>query len=472
MPRPTNLRAQADKSGQRVIRLPKKLPWAKRAAEKLRDPDVRFMVIVIGRRGGKTTWASDHVGCESLEHRGNYLWGAPTHKISSIGRRRFRRYFKNGIRKARWSAPASATMVSGSRVMWASFQKDSGAIGEGLKCAVIEEAARVKKQIIYEDLFPTVMDTGGRFIAITTPRGKRNWVWEWYLRALAGKKHYAYVHGPSTENPSPFIREFVEIARENMPERLFRQEILAEFVEGEGEVFLYIRDNARLPFWLVAPQSPDHRYAIGLDLGRRRDYTVLTAIRLDTGGVEGMQRFHQLDWEQIVNRIVEFWRTWNRGTVVMESNGIGDPIFDALLGRGMPCEAVQVNRISKRDMVIAFATAMDRRLVSYPPDDVLLGELESFSAEVLPSGWVRYAAPEGMTDDIVSSLYLGWWGRIRLSSTGGASTPELGLYRGNLSPFERQDESDADLRSRVLHDRLVSEDGRELVGGGRRRLFD
>jgi hypothetical protein len=39
-----------------------------------------------------------------------------------------------------------------------------------------------------------------------------------------------------------------------------------------------------------------------------------------------------------------------------------------------------------------------------------VGELEAYEAERLPSGLLRYGAPEGMHDDCVMSLALAWQG--------------------------------------------------------------
>jgi len=41
-------------------------------------------------------------------------------------------------------------------------------------------------------------------------------------------------------------------------------------------------------------------------------------------------------------------------------------------------------------------------------DPVLVGELQAYDMQRLPSGMVRYGAPEGMHDDTVMSLALAW----------------------------------------------------------------
>jgi hypothetical protein len=52
----------------------------------------------------------------------------------------------------------------------------------------------------------------------------------------------------------------------------------------------------------------------------------------------------------------------------------------------------------------------ERGTIRIPNDPVLIGELQAFEARPLPSGMMRYAAPEGMHDDTVIALAIAWQG--------------------------------------------------------------
>ena len=41
---------------------------------------------------------------------------------------------------------------------------------------------------------------------------------------------------------------------------------------------------------------------------------------------------------------------------------------------------------------------------------MLLGELQAYEMETLPSGLTRYSAPDGMHDDTVMALAMAWSG--------------------------------------------------------------
>lgn len=392
--------------------LPRRFPWQARSAGILAADTARFIVLVMGRRAGKTTFAADAAGEAALDRGQEVFWGAPTHDTAAIGAEKFLQFFRPACRRV-LTMPASAETVTGGRVVWRSFDRPGAALGRGIDLAIIDEAARVKQRIVYEDLLPTVADTGGKILAITTPRGRHSWVFEWVQKARAGDPLYAVVHGPSTENPSPEVREFVEIARENMPDALFRQEILAEFVEGEGVVFRNIAACARLEAYRDAPR-PGSNYAIGCDLAKHQDYTVMYAIDLETGEVHGRERFNKLDWTVIEQRIRNFSATWG-GSVWLDSTGVGDPIFDRLANAGLPVVSVKFTNESKSALVVALMNALEKQEISFPADPVLVGELEAFAYEPLPSGKFRYSAPEGMHDDCVIALALAVMGRNRSS---------------------------------------------------------
>ena len=201
------------------------------------------------------------------------------------------------------------------------------------------------------------------------------------------------------------------MARSNMPENLFRQEILAEFVEGEGAVFHRIMDNARLAGFRDGPQ-PGCSYVVGTDLAKHQDFTVSIALEVSSGQVHGMERYHHLDWPLVKQRVKWFSEKW-RAPIWIDATGVGDPVFDDLSADGLPIAPIKFTSESKSALVVALCNAMEKGEISYPPDPVLIAELEAFAYGELPSGKFRYSAPEGMHDDCVMALALATWGRLR-----------------------------------------------------------
>lgn len=417
------------------ISVPKPFPWQRKFEQALHDPKVRFIVIPMGRRAGKTLGTARVIGKASLGGFGiptglSFFWGSHSQDNSRMGRRTF----EGPVQTSAWGSferysmfgpaiqintkvPNEVVMYGGSRIRWRSLEGHAAALGHGNFLNVIDEAARCSELVINEEVLPTMADVPfSKTVAISTPRGKQSWFYKWYCRAMDGDPQYKAFHGSSLENPSPAIKEFVKIAEKNMPEDLFRQEFHAEFVDGAGSVFRYIEERARLDDYRDHFEgNPDEDlYVIGADLGKHNDYTVLYAMHAYSGEVHGKFRRRHLDWTSIKQCIADFSKGWNDAPIYLDSTGLGDPIFDDLANDGLPVESFKFSNESKSQLVIALMTAMDKNEIAYPKkDENLKYELGNFSYEQLPSGKFRYSAPEGEHDDCVIALGLANWGRVQ-----------------------------------------------------------
>jgi hypothetical protein len=68
---------------------------------------------------------------------------------------------------------------------------------------------------------------------------------------------------------------------------------------------------------------------------------------------------------------------------------------------------------SKAEIIDLLALAFEQRTLSILPNPILLNELKAYEAERLPSGLIRYGAPDGMHDDCVMALAMAWYGAQR-----------------------------------------------------------
>lgn len=69
---------------------------------------------------------------------------------------------------------------------------------------------------------------------------------------------------------------------------------------------------------------------------------------------------------------------------------------------------ISITNAIKTNLVEGLALAFEQGQIQILNDPVLIGELQAFESEQLPSGLVRYSAPDGMHDDCVSALMLAW----------------------------------------------------------------
>lgn len=290
---------------------------------------------------------------------------------------------------------------------------------------VIDEAADVSEVAYVEVLLPMLMDTGGWLIAAGTPKG-RNWFWRECMAAMQGDRPETVMfQAPSLgvritptgieraphplENPELSFAEIEHLYR-TMPERSFRQEILAEFIDDTGGVFRRVSDAATAT---EQPPIAGHTYVMGCDWGKYNDYTVLTVIDATTHQVVALDRFNQIDYHLQLGRVKALADRYQPDMIIAEKNAMGDPIIEQLYyEHELPVQPFVTTNASKAKIIDALSLAFEQQSLRILNNAVLIGELQAYAAERLPGGLLRYSAPEGMHDDCVMSLALAWRGAV------------------------------------------------------------
>lgn len=315
--------------------------------------------------------------------------------------------------------PLESRMVGDSRLYWRSMEGKGGAIGRGWDLAIVDEFDRIDPEVVKQDVIPATADTGGAVVAITTPQPK-GLGFDWYNKAKDGNPLYHVIHGSTLENPSPhikaWVKEFLEDVGDDDP--LYRQEILAEYLDGQGSVFRNVKANASLPGWREAP-AEGGLYVIGADIGEHRDFFCVTVLEALSGEVHAHFRVRHMPWEEQGVVLRTLWERWGNPPVWIDATGVGDPVYEGLVRMGMNAIPVKFHSENKTNMVNALRIAMSKGDITYPPEPSLLLEMEAFGYDTLPSGRLRYKAPGSKHDDWVTSLGLAWWGRMRGIGWGG-----------------------------------------------------
>ena len=279
--------------------------------------------------------------------------------------------------------------------------------GEAFHLVILDEAAMMPESVWQEAIEPTLADYGGEAILISTPKG-RNWFWREWQHGRDGTEDYASWVAPSSDNPNPNIQRAAALARFRIPDRSYRQEWLAEFIEDGGGVFRKVRDAAT-----ATPQDrwiAGHDYVIGVDWGKQHDFTVATVIDAFTNEVVALDRFNQIDYHVQMGRIQVLIDRYRPLSIVVERNSMGEVLVEQAERRGWPVEAFTTNNASKRRAIDDLALAFEQGSIRIPNEAWLIDELEAYEMERLPSGLLRYGAPSGMHDDGVMSLAIAWHG--------------------------------------------------------------
>jgi hypothetical protein len=390
-----------------------------------RARDKRFRMVCTGRRFGKTLCLAaellDRGGCDQ---GGDYAWVAPTYGVAERGIEAFRQ-FGYGFVQESGRAPCRVEFQGRdgfprTRIWFLSADNPDNMRGFGFQGVVIDEAATIPADVWQYVLRPTISQTLGWAMLVSTPKG-RNWFYDLFTRGQdPTEKDYASFTFPS--NASPFFpaQEWEE-ARKKEAEHSFRQEYMAEFLEDGAGVFKGIEACLMSSEQLaVISKQYVRNVVIGCDVAKHTDFTVLIAMDAETGRCFAMERFNQLDWPFQKERIVGFARQWG-GRVIMDATGIGDPIYDDLKRVLPDIEPYKLTMGSKVDLIQELIMAIAQRQVSWPAGGgpiadcrlksedcwgVLTAEMKRYEFETAPMGGFRYGAPSGYHDDCVIALAL------------------------------------------------------------------
>ena len=371
--------------------------------------DARFRTVCTGRRFGKTLcMAAELLDRGGGEIGGDYGWVAPTYGVAERGVEAFRTIAPDFVKVVgRMPTRVEFEGAAGPCRVWMLSADNPDSIrGFGFHGLVIDEAAAVPVDVWNYALRPTLAHTLGWGVFISTPAG-RNWFYDMFTRGVERQEGFRSFTFPSNVSPYFPAKEWEE-ARATLPEDVFRQEYMAEFLEDSAGVFRGV------DACLVADADADaglqtrpHNVIVGCDIAKHTDWTVLIAMDAKTGLCLEMERFNQLDWPLQKERIAGFVRRWN-ALLVMDATGVGDPVYDDLR-RVLPrVEGFKITTQTKRELVQGLMVAVEQRRVMWPATwDVLTAEMKRYEYEIGPTGQISYAAPSGYHDDCVMALALG-----------------------------------------------------------------
>ncbi|MCD4684645.1 MAG: hypothetical protein K8S97_01745, partial [Anaerolineae bacterium] len=285
--------------------------------------------------------------------------------------------------------------------------------GSGLDLAVLDEAAYMHADVWQAAIRPALADRRGEAMFLSTPNG-RNWFWALYMRGQQPQQSdWASWRLPTRANPLIEAAE-IEAARHLLPERLYRQEYEAEFLDDAGGVFRSVEAAAT-----VEPGGsprPGARVVFGVDWGRDNDYTCIAVLDADTGEIVALDRFNEIGWALQRGRLTALAQRWQPDAIWAEANSIGGPNIEALQTEGLPVMAFYTTAASKGPLIESLALAIERRDIKLLRDPVLIEELQAYTMERLPSGRFRYSAPPGGHDDSVIATALAWYGTLQHST--------------------------------------------------------
>lgn len=365
----------------------------------------RFNVLCLGRRWGKTTLGIDRLIPTMLAgHPAG--WFAPTYKYLAGVWRDVGKILRPVIREANAQERRIELVTGGVVEFWSLDDPDSGR-SRHYKRVIVDEAAKVRylREAWDEVLRSTLMDLEGDAWFLSTPKG-HGYFRELFMRQEREADWKSWQMATSS-NPHISPSE-IEEARRQMPERVFRQEILAEFLADGGGVFRGVAAASTGE----RPQPYEGSFVMGVDWGRENDFTVLSVIDLERRQQVDFDRFNRIDWAVQRGRLKVMAEKWGVGLIIAEQNSIGSPNIEALQRDGLPVRPFVTTNATKTQAIEALALALETGEIALLDEPTQQAELEAYEMERLGSGAIRYSAPSGYHDDTVMALALAWSGAV------------------------------------------------------------
>lgn len=370
---------------------------------------IKYIIGCFGRQAGKSFTAMNLLLKWILEDNGSVgMWVSPVYsQAKKVFTELTQTIAGTGLTKSINKSELTIIFINGSVMYFRSGEREDTLRGYTLDYLVIDEAAYIKDEVWNTVLRPTVLVNGKKVLFISTPKG-RNWFYNLAMRGYSDDyPQYKTFHATSFDTPYITEDELIE-AKMSLPETIYKQEILAEFIDDGGEVFSNLKNCC------VLPNYPNYdatkRYYAGLDFGRQNDYTVLTIVNGD-GEVVDFYRERQKSWDIIISEVVVKLKKW-RPVCFAEVNSIGDVLYEQIKKQYPSVQPFITNSDSKQNMIEDLIMGMNENRLKLPSPELntdLYKELSVFTYEYSPkTRKIKYGSPNGFHDDTVISLALSY----------------------------------------------------------------
>ncbi len=376
------------------------------------DCPAKFVIVPKGRRFGLTRGNANNFIRMALERK--FKKGLWVDTVNANIDKYIERYFIPNLKRLppsywQWKKQAKTLYINKAYIDFRSVETPENMEGFGYDLAFLNEAGIILKDpyLWNNAIRPMFWDSPNAKVIIGgTPKGKGVF-FELNMRGLDPlQAQYKTLHYTSFDSPYRYIHEAIMADMKDMPERVVKQEIYAEFLDDTGVVFTGVNEVA-----ILQPVEPkaDHLYVIGCDLAKVQDYTVLSVYdRTDNHQVYQM-RFNQLEWPFQKKKIKDVSMKFNRALVVLDSTGVGEPIADDLMRDGIPVQPIHLTNENKKQMIEKLANWIELKNIYMLKLDETINEFNSFTYDMTLRGNIIYGAPVGFHDDIVCSHFLAVW---------------------------------------------------------------
>jgi len=438
-----------DARGVRIMKVRLKMPWLyKKQREAIFSPK-QITVTFASTKSGKTMTCEVWLCSKAIVEGGPgkvYWWVAPSYSQAKIAFREIQTMLRKaprGFVKADKSV-MTLTFFNGAIMEFKTSENPDMLYGFKTHGVVVDEATRMK-EAAWDAIKSTTTTTMAQIRIIGNVKGRNNWVFKLYQRAL--NQRQAFARGEITEAKYYIhcaIITALDAVRAGVMPLLSLQQSMQDYSDIVfKELFLCVpSDDAGNPFTLAAINRATKRWELdslrdpasglameesrdswgmvlrtaatpwvwGWDFAVKHDYTV--GIALDKKGrVCRFVRFNKCSWDLLEKRVLQ--ETGTTPALVDETAQSG--LMERLQGNGKRPWIQGYNfggGTKKQDLMETLAIELQGDRLTFPPVGVC--EASEIAKEMLVFGYeynnrtarVTYSAPQGLHDDCVCALAL------------------------------------------------------------------
>lgn len=354
----------------------------------------RFKIILAGRRFGKSVLCSDLAINEMLNYR-RCAYITPQYSLAKVFYTAILQVLPDEIIAEKNKSDLFIKLITGGTLKFFTGERLDAIRGQSFHLVIIDEAAYIPdlKEQWDRAIRPTLTDTLGGAVMVSTPRGKE------FFNSLYHKginKEDGYVSFRYTTYDNKYIKKAeIEEARASLPEAVFNQEYLAIPAENANNPFgtNHIQKN------IIKVLSKEPTVTYGIDVAKYNDWTVITGLD-NKGYATYFDRFRQ-PWEVTKNKIR---RLPSNIMKVMDSTGVGDVIFEELQLDVPNLQGFKFTTQSKPKLIYELIKDVEKGNVKY--NQITADEMSVFEYKYSPSGHIKFEAAAGYHDDCIASLAL------------------------------------------------------------------
>lgn len=302
-------------------------------------------------------------------------------------------------------------------------------VAVGLDWVVITEAARINNM---EEVWANIRarlssphrglrGKGGYAILNSTPKGMNEFYRLYQFGQDPNMPEWQSWTFPTSDNPYVSQQE-IEDAKRTLPDRLFRQNYLAEFLTDGGEVFANVDEVCS---GIRQEPEPNMSYRAAWDPARVGDFSGFS-IRNDKGEQVVLERWTGIPWSRQLDKVEYYCKLYNYAPLDIDRTGVGDTLVEAAQQRGLSAEGHFFTSQFKELLVNNLSLLMEQKAITLIDNETLKSEMKAYTYTMNKNGKVSYSHPPGGHDDLVDVTML----NFKDYTNSAISMPYMGMLLG------------------------------------------